>query len=42
MTEPKIASDYARLAEVTEKVSDTESRIKSLYSEWEDALAQLA
>ena len=42
MTDPKIASDYARLAEVTEKVSDTESRIKSLYSEWEDALAQLA
>ncbi len=41
MTDPKIATDYARLAEVTEKLSETETRIKSLYEEWETAAEQL-
>ncbi len=41
MTDSKIASDYARLAEVTKKVSDTESRIRLLYEEWELAAGQL-
>jgi len=41
MTDPKIASDYARLAEVTQKLSKTESQIKDLYAEWESAADQL-
>jgi len=41
MTDPKIASDYAQLAEATQKLSKTESRIKDLYAEWESAADQL-
>ena len=41
MTDPKIASDYARLTEVTEKLAETETRIRSLYEEWESAAGQL-
>ena len=41
MSEPKIASDYARLAEVTNNLSETETKIKSLYEEWELAATQL-
>jgi hypothetical protein len=42
MSDPKIASDYSRLAEVTKKLSETEARIKSLYEEWESAAGQLS
>lgn len=41
MSDPKVASDYARLAEVTEKHSAAEARIKALYEEWEAAAEQL-
>ncbi|MBK6722040.1 MAG: ABC-F family ATP-binding cassette domain-containing protein [Acidobacteria bacterium] len=41
MIAPKIASDYARLAEVTNQLSSTESKIKDLYAEWETAAEQL-
>ncbi len=41
MSDPKVASDYARLAEVTNKLTETESRIKSLYEEWESAASEL-
>jgi len=41
MTDPDLASDYARLAEITKKLTDTESQIKDLYSEWEQAAEQL-
>ena len=41
MTDPKIATDYARLADVTEKLSKTESQIKDLFAEWETAADQL-
>jgi ATP-binding cassette subfamily F protein 3 len=37
MSNTDIASDYSRLAEVTKKLSETETRIKSLYEEWESA-----
>ncbi len=42
MSDPKIASDYGRLAEITKKLGDTENRIKELYAEWEDAAGHLA
>ena len=41
MSNPRIASDYSRLAEVTKKLSETEARIKSLYEEWESAASEL-
>jgi hypothetical protein len=41
MSDPKAASDYPRLAELTEKLSKTESRVKALYEEWESAAEQL-
>lgn len=41
MSDPKIASDYARLAEVTQKLSETEEKIRVLYSEWEVSADQL-
>ncbi len=41
MSVPRIASDYAKLAEVTQKLSETEKRIQNLYAEWENAAAQL-
>jgi tetrahydromethanopterin S-methyltransferase subunit G len=42
MSNPKIGSDYSRLAEVTQKLSETEARIESLYEEWELAAEQLS
>ncbi|MBK7935237.1 MAG: ABC-F family ATP-binding cassette domain-containing protein [Acidobacteria bacterium] len=42
MADPKVASDYARLAEVTQKLTETEAKIKDLYSEWESAAEQLS
>ena len=42
MADPKIASDYARLAEVTKNLNETESKIKDLYAEWESAAEQLS
>ncbi len=42
MSAPDIAADYSKLAEVTKKVTETESRIKSLYEEWESAAEQLS
>ncbi len=41
MADPKTASDYARLADVTKELSETEARIKDLYAEWETAAEQL-
>lgn len=41
MTDPKVVTDYAKLAEVTKSLSDTESLIKDLYAEWESAAGQL-
>ncbi|MBP6003059.1 MAG: ABC-F family ATP-binding cassette domain-containing protein [Pyrinomonadaceae bacterium] len=41
MSDPKVASDYPRLAELTEKLTKTESRVKALYEEWESAAEQL-
>ncbi len=41
MADPKIASDYARLAEVTKTLTQTEAKIKNLYAEWESAAEQL-
>lgn len=39
MARPQIASDFGKLNEVTEKHRDVQSRIQSLYSEW-DSLAE--
>lgn len=41
MADPKIASDYGRLADLTQKLSETESRIKALYEEWDRAAKDL-
>ena len=41
MSDPRIASDYSRLADVNRKLSETEARIRSLYEEWETAADQL-
>ncbi|MEO6051757.1 MAG: ABC-F family ATP-binding cassette domain-containing protein [Pyrinomonadaceae bacterium] len=41
MSKPHVASDYGKLAEVTKKISETETRIKSLYEEWELAAEHL-
>lgn len=37
MALPGTASDYGRLAEVTEKLASTEERVRELYVEWEKA-----
>lgn len=39
---PKIAADYARLAELTQKLTETENQIKKLYEEWESHTVQLS
>lgn len=36
-----VASDYAKLADVTKKLSETEKRIQGLYAEWEKAPDEL-
>jgi ATP-binding cassette subfamily F protein 3 len=41
MADPNIAADYARLSEVTAKLSETEDKIRSLYEDWESASEQL-
>ncbi len=41
MSDPKIASDYPRLAEVTKNLSAIEKRIQELYDEWSNAAEQL-
>lgn len=41
LSDTKISSDYAKLADVTKKLTDIESRIKRLYEEWESAAEQL-
>ncbi len=41
MSDPDFGADYAKLNEVTKKLSDTESMIKSLYDEWEKATGEL-
>lgn len=41
MSRPKIASDYSKLAEVTQKLAEIETRIKSLYEEWDTAAGKL-
>ncbi|MGI8409281.1 MAG: ABC-F family ATP-binding cassette domain-containing protein [Pyrinomonadaceae bacterium] len=40
MSRPAIASDYSKLAEVTQKHSETEKRIQLLYDEWSTAAAE--
>ncbi len=42
MSRPDIAADFAKLTEVTQKHADTESRIKSLYNEWETVSQKLS
>jgi chromosome segregation ATPase len=37
MSRPDTAADYAKLASVTARLSDSEATIKSLYEEWEAA-----
>jgi ATP-binding cassette subfamily F protein 3 len=41
LSSPAVAADYERLAAVTNTLSETESRIKTLYIEWESAAEQL-
>lgn len=41
MADPKIASDFARLAEITKNLTETEDKIKDLYTEWESAAEQV-
>lgn len=41
MSRPEIASDFARLAEITREHEDAQARIKALYDEWESAAEQL-
>ncbi len=41
MSRPEIASDFARLAEITRQHEDAQARIKALYEEWEAAAEQL-
>ncbi len=42
MSNPKIASDYGKLNEVTESLSSTQKRIQELYGEWESLTEQLS
>ncbi len=37
MSDPVIASDFAKLSEVSAKLAEIESRVRSLYAEWETA-----
>jgi ATP-binding cassette subfamily F protein 3 len=41
LAKPQIASDYPKLAEITEKLRETETRLKALYEEWEHAAERL-
>jgi ATP-binding cassette subfamily F protein 3 len=42
LSDPKVASDYGRLSEVTDKLTKTEKRIQELYAEWESAAQKLS
>lgn len=41
MSRPEIASDFARLAEITREHEAAQARIRALYEEWESAAEQL-
>jgi ATP-binding cassette subfamily F protein 3 len=41
LSRPEIASDFARLASVTETIKTTEARIADLYAEWDSIAEQL-
>ncbi|MFT3745547.1 MAG: ABC-F family ATP-binding cassette domain-containing protein [Pyrinomonadaceae bacterium] len=41
MAAPEISADYGKLAELTKKLNETETRIKALYEEWEQAASEL-
>ncbi len=41
MSDPRIASDYNRLADVTNSLSEAEKRIQALYDEWSSAAEKL-
>ncbi|MEQ1603644.1 MAG: ABC-F family ATP-binding cassette domain-containing protein [Pyrinomonadaceae bacterium] len=41
MAAPEISADYGKLGEMTKKLSETETRIKKLYEEWEAAASEL-
>lgn len=38
---PEIAADYARLAELTDKITSLEAEIRDLYNEWQDSSDRL-
>ncbi len=38
---PKIAGDYAKLKQVTDRIAETDGSIKNLYEEWESLSASL-
>jgi ATP-binding cassette subfamily F protein 3 len=42
MALPQIASDFGKLNELTEKHRELQSRIQSLYAEWEGASEQIS
>jgi len=41
MAAPEISADYGKLAEKTKKLTETETKIKALYEEWERAAGEL-
>ena len=41
MALPSVSADYEKLAELTKKLNETETKIKSLYEEWESAASEL-
>ena len=41
MSRPDTASDYAKMNEITEKLTNTQTRIQGLYSEWASLTEQL-
>ncbi len=41
MSDPKIAGDYGRLKELTDRITESEERTRSLYTEWEKLSAQI-
>ena len=41
MSDPKISGDYGSLKELTDRITDSEVRMRSLYTEWDELSAQL-
>jgi ATP-binding cassette subfamily F protein 3 len=41
MSQPDVAADFGRLSELTKRQQELESRIKSMYTEWETAAEKL-